>query len=269
MPWTADDAEGHTSHADTPQKRKQWAAVANAALKNGDSEGAAIRQANAAIHKTEVADKVMKYLLEADPRIAALIEKESLSVGDTHVPTALGNENKRKRLSFAEALAQGKKPQSSVADPAPATEVAAKADFPLRITKMDAEQQKVFGWAYVAQRGDHLIVDKQGDIILPTDLELAAHDYALHWRTQGDMHMLDKNNMPVPHGRMIESVIFTTEKAQAGLKAIDPETGENLYGWFVAFKVDDPALWEAHKRGERPEFSIGGRGRRVEINVNA
>jgi hypothetical protein len=32
-----------------------------------------------------------------------------------------------------------------------------------------------------------------------------------------------------------------------------------MVGWWTGFKVDSPALWAAHKRGERPEFSIGGK----------
>ena len=139
-------------------------------------------------------------------------------------------------------------------------------ELPFKITKMDAEQQKVFGWAFVSQRGDFLIVDKQGDIILPEDLELGAHDFALHSRSQGDMHNAT-DGVPNRHGDMIELLVFTKDKADAGLVAKDLDTGEQMYGWFVGFKVDDPQLWEAHKRGERPEFSIGGRGRRVEIEL--
>ena len=49
MPWSASDATRHTKEADTPHKQSVWARVANAALKSGDSEGSAIRQANAAV----------------------------------------------------------------------------------------------------------------------------------------------------------------------------------------------------------------------------
>jgi hypothetical protein len=49
MPWTAHDAESKTSKADTPKKRQVWAKVANAALGRGLSDGAAIREANAAV----------------------------------------------------------------------------------------------------------------------------------------------------------------------------------------------------------------------------
>lgn len=213
--------------------------------------------------KSEVAAAALKYLTDADPEIAELMAKD-MTAGDVHVSTALGNVSDptdngeaKEIAALVGAKAEGATPDKEVG----------KADMVLKITKVDAEERKVFGWAFISQRGDYLIVDKQNDMILPEDLEKAAHDYALHWRSQGDMHeMLD--NMPVQKGRLIESLSFTKEKLEkAGLSAIDPETGEQLFGWFVAFKVDDDKLWEAHKRGERPEFSIGGQSRRVNIDV--
>ena len=55
MPWTAADAKGKTSKADTPKKQRTWAKVANAALKRcqekkqGNCEARAIKQANAVV----------------------------------------------------------------------------------------------------------------------------------------------------------------------------------------------------------------------------
>ena len=49
MPWKPSDAKGHTKAADTPIKQRQWADVANSALKGGASEGSAVRQANAVV----------------------------------------------------------------------------------------------------------------------------------------------------------------------------------------------------------------------------
>ena len=61
MPWTKNDAKGHTSKADTPKKQKQWAEVANSVLKSCMAEGGteescsakAITQANGVIAKLE------------------------------------------------------------------------------------------------------------------------------------------------------------------------------------------------------------------------
>lgn len=51
MPWTAADAQGHSKKADTPEKQRKWATIANAALEDKGDEGYAIRVANAAIAK--------------------------------------------------------------------------------------------------------------------------------------------------------------------------------------------------------------------------
>lgn len=51
MPWSAADAPSHIKAANTPKLREIWARVANARLAAGASEGEAIREANAAVHK--------------------------------------------------------------------------------------------------------------------------------------------------------------------------------------------------------------------------
>ena len=270
MPWTADDAHGHTHHADTDKKRRQWADVANSAKNSGKSDAQAIREANAAVHKmanSEIVDKVMAYLTAVGREdIANLLEqevsKESIPVGDAHVATALGNQPGSKKVSFAEAL-DAAKTKTKKEDKPDITK--GDVTLPMVVTKMDIEQQKVMGWASVVMRAGKLVIDKQGDVILPDDLEKAAHDFTLHCRIQGDMHKKGPNGQPLQVGRLIESIVFTPEKLSKGLSAVDPETGEQLFGWFVGFKVDDPRVWDAHKRGERPEFSMGGRGVREEF----
>jgi len=55
MPWSASEAKGHTKSADTPEKQRKWAKIANSALSNArsnkksDPEGYAIRVANSAM----------------------------------------------------------------------------------------------------------------------------------------------------------------------------------------------------------------------------
>lgn len=51
MPWVASDAAEKTHAADTPGKKKRWAAIADNVLKKTGDEGQAIRIANAAMHK--------------------------------------------------------------------------------------------------------------------------------------------------------------------------------------------------------------------------
>jgi hypothetical protein len=127
--------------------------------------------------------------------------------------------------------------------------------FDLDVRKLDPDQRKIFGWASVAAFDGVLVVDKQDDIIMIADLEKAAHEFTLYSRTQGDMHT------DIGVGRMIESVVFDQAKRDAGIVAKDDQ-GRTIDGWWVGFLVDDDGVWDAHKRGERPEFSIGGRAQR-------
>jgi len=117
---------------------------------------------------------------------------------------------------------------------------------PFTVAKADPDQRLVFGWASVATRHGEPLIDAQGDIIPPEEMERAAYDFALHYRDQGVMH--EKTGV----GRMVESIVFTKEK-QAAL-GIDL----GLEGWWIGFKVDDEGVWQAYKRGELPDFSIGG-----------
>lgn len=62
MPWTPEDARGHTKAADTPKKQRHWAAAANSRLKACKAEGgsekdcaaSAIKVANAAVKEGAV-----------------------------------------------------------------------------------------------------------------------------------------------------------------------------------------------------------------------
>jgi hypothetical protein len=55
MPWTPEDGPArHTNKANTPKKKRQWAAIANGALEGGDSEQSAIMQANGVLKKEAV-----------------------------------------------------------------------------------------------------------------------------------------------------------------------------------------------------------------------
>lgn len=126
-------------------------------------------------------------------------------------------------------------------------------NVPLTIAKADPDKRLIFGWASVVEKNGQLVVDHQDDAIQPADLEDGAYDFVLFSRQQGDMHMRKGT------GRLIESCVFTKEKQDAmGIRLPD-----DMVAWWVGFKVDDDGLWAAHKRGDRPEFSIGGTGRRV------
>ena len=53
MPWTAKSAAGKTKAADTPAKKRMWAHVANAVLAKTGDEGRAVREANAAVRRSD------------------------------------------------------------------------------------------------------------------------------------------------------------------------------------------------------------------------
>ena len=125
--------------------------------------------------------------------------------------------------------------------------------IPFKVAKADAEQGLVFGWASVVEKDGALVIDKQGDAILPADLEKAAYDFVLTARQHGDMHQ------NIGTGQCVESMVFTKDKQAA----LGVDLG--LVGWWVGFKIHDADTRAAIKRGELPEFSIGGSGRRVEM----
>lgn len=127
----------------------------------------------------------------------------------------------------------------------------------IEVAKFVPEQQMVFGWASVCSVNGVDVIDKQEDIIPVEEIEKAAYDFVLYSREQGDMHA--KRSV----GRLIESVVFTPEKAALGLTAKN-DNGEAMMGWWCGFKVSDAEVWKAHKEGRRPEFSIGGKATPVE-----
>lgn len=51
MPWGPKDASKKTKKANTPKKQRQWAHVADSALKRGLPESTAIKEANGVIKK--------------------------------------------------------------------------------------------------------------------------------------------------------------------------------------------------------------------------
>lgn len=126
-------------------------------------------------------------------------------------------------------------------------------DTPMKVTKVDPDKHLVFGWASVAKRDGKLIVDKQGDIIDVPDLEAAAYDFVLFSREGDLLHVTG------PTSRCVESMVFTAEKcAKLNIPLPKDDEGRPMEGWWVGFKIDSEPVWECYKRGELPEFSIGG-----------
>lgn len=120
----------------------------------------------------------------------------------------------------------------------------------LTVMKSDDDQRLVFGWANVAIRVDgEQIIDWQEDAIDTADLEKAAYEYVADFGSAGEMHQ--RGGV----GRVIESIVFTKEKADAlGIpQDLLPQ------GWWVGFKITDEEVWQKIKSGEYAMFSIEGK----------
>jgi hypothetical protein len=120
--------------------------------------------------------------------------------------------------------------------------------------KSDDGKRLVFGWASIAARVDgEIIEDFQEDIIEIDVLEKAAYDFTADFGTAGEMH--ERGGV----GRLIESAVFTKEKAAAmGIPdGVMPE------GWWVGFRIDDEKVWRKIKDGTYSMFSIEGTADRI------
>lgn len=124
----------------------------------------------------------------------------------------------------------------------------------VEIAKVDEDEHLVFGWASIIEENAKPVVDDQGDIILPGELEKAAYHYVLNARVAGDVH---KENTQV--GRLVESMVFTKAKQQA----LGIDLGKT--GWWVGFHIHDDNVWNLVKSGDYGSFSIGGRAVRTPV----
>jgi hypothetical protein len=126
----------------------------------------------------------------------------------------------------------------------------------ITVLKSDDEKRLVFGWASVAVRvtGEE-IVDWQEDVVEIGELEAAAYDFTADFGTAGEMH--ERGGV----GRLVESAVFTKEKAAA----MGIPDGYMPQGWWVGFRITDDEVWEKVKSGEYSMFSIEGKARRVAV----
>ena len=139
------------------------------------------------------------------------------------------------------------------------------------ISKLDDEQQIVFGFAQVAvNKGEtDPLIDHQGDVVDPEDLAKAAYDFVLDSREGDVMHVGDVAS------HLVESMAFTIEKLEKFATTPDGFIDQGVLevlkraiplGWWVGFKVDDPAAWQGVKNGTYPMFSVAGQAIREEIS---
>lgn len=127
------------------------------------------------------------------------------------------------------------------------------ADTPrVGIVKTDVSKRLVFGWSTIAEKNGEPLVDLQGDMIEPAELEDAVYDFMLHSRESGAMHE------GVAKGRIVESVVFTPEKlTKMGFE------GTPFSAHWIGVKLDDQKTFEKVQNGEYTAFSIQGSARKV------
>jgi hypothetical protein len=124
------------------------------------------------------------------------------------------------------------------------------------ISKSGDDKRQAFGWANVSVRADgEVIEDWQEDIIDIAELEQAAYSFVLNSGDAGEMH--ERTGV----GRVIESIVFTKEKAAA----LGIPLGVLPEGWWIGFQITDDDVWAKIKDGTYSMFSIGGNAVREEI----
>jgi hypothetical protein len=140
--------------------------------------------------------------------------------------------------------------------------------FDAQIFKFDSGDdltgKMVFGIASMISEGGKLVVDKQGDIIAPRELENAFYNYLLDGGKHGEMHKF------VGTGRCIAGYVISEEHKMAIRKAgyklsLTNKAGEECEGLIAGWVIDEPTTLEKIKSGELPELSIGGTGMRVNL----
>lgn len=119
-----------------------------------------------------------------------------------------------------------------------------------QILKFDDEQRMFYGWASVVTEKGTPVVDKQGDIIEPHTLEVAATEFMKGIRVGKVMHCGEQKVT------FVHSMPITKELADAFGIQTDKE------GWIVGGYVHDDETWAMVKSGKLPALSIGGRARR-------
>ena len=115
---------------------------------------------------------------------------------------------------------------------------------------------RVYGWASVVDDGARLVVDHDGDIIPPAELERAV--------TRALGLPLDVDHRKTAVGAITESMWLDPAKRLA--LGIAPE---GVTGWWIGGEVTDPATIARVESGELRELSMRFARRRVPLNADA
>lgn len=115
---------------------------------------------------------------------------------------------------------------------------------------------RIYGWASVVDDGARLVVDHDGDIIPPDELERAA--------AKALGAPLDVDHRKVEIGRISESMWIDPAKRVA--LGVPPE---GPTGWWIGGEVTDAATIARVESGELRELSMRFQRRRVPLDVTA
>jgi hypothetical protein len=169
----------------------------------------------------------------------------------------------------AQAIA-GKKPAQAAATGVGKADDEVDVVWSGEFAKADPRKRQAFGWASVVEVNGSPIVDLQGDVISPEDLEEAAYAYVEKSRVGGDQHQRDYDGGPLRAGHLIESVVYTDAKYEALAKAanLPVETfADAPRGWWTGFQYGPGSTWDDIEAGRKTGFSIHGRGKRMPVGV--
>ena len=122
----------------------------------------------------------------------------------------------------------------------------------IKIEKIDEDERIVFGFFSVVEKDGEPVVDREGDVIAPEDLEKAVYEFVLKSRVAGENHL--KKGV----GQLIESIVLTKEKQAA----LGIDIGK--VAWWGGFKIFDDDVWKAVKEKQYLAFSIGGTAERAD-----
>ncbi len=194
------------------------------------------------------------------------VHKMSPGMSDLHIP---GTIKASKGVLIPKPLANGApKPVQAATVPPTKKQTVIKDESGIEVVwtgefaKRDAPKRQAFGWASVVEVGGVPIVDLQGDVILPEDIEKAAYTFVDKSRVGGDQHARDEFDQPMKAGHLIESFVSTPEKIEKmSLPADFP------VGWWVGFQYDEGPTWDDIEKGIKTGFSIHGRGKRMPLGV--
>lgn len=124
-----------------------------------------------------------------------------------------------------------------------------------KVQKADSDLRQVFGFFSIVETDNVPVIDSQGDVIVPLDMEKAIYKY-VKFSGMGD----DRHDGRCK-AKLIESMWFSKEKQQA----LGIDLG--FVGWWGGFEVHDDVLWAKIQTGEYESFSIGGAGRYERFDV--